>query len=175
MIVRARAPIVLGGYHRRGASHAGYRRLQSRGLGVTINCVTDPEACRNPTPAILSLDQTNATASTAKYAPPVYTCPNCAGMSTDPSVFQSAAYVTQLNALGATSAVNDANARRFANFQNAYANALYSGSALPTPPVYMTHQRPLTTSPTKRGVGAPKLPRPVRRGCARRWRSRRRY
>jgi hypothetical protein len=59
-------------------------------------------------------------------------------MSTDPSVFQSAAYITQLNALGATSAVNDENARRFANYQNAVANALYSSSAPPSPPVYMT-------------------------------------
>jgi hypothetical protein len=59
-------------------------------------------------------------------------------MSTDPSVFQSAAYVTQLNALGATSAVNDENARRFANYQNAVANALYASSPLPSPPAYMT-------------------------------------
>lgn len=145
MIVAARSPFIL----RRGASHshAGYRRV--RGMGVTLNCVQNPESCRNPTPAELTVDQGTAAALTMANAPPVYTCPSCAGVSIDPGVYGGnvAAYQQQLNAQSAAAQTNDENARRFATYQNAVANSIYAGTPLPPVPTYVTVQDWYSSNP----------------------------
>ena len=107
-------------------------------MGVTLNCVANPQSCVNPVPAILQNFQGQSLQATAQYAPPVYNVPNV--VSNDPAVYNSTAYFAALNAAGAAQQANDQNGRLYANFQNVYANWLYGGSIgpAPTPPSYVS-------------------------------------
>jgi hypothetical protein len=135
-------------------------QMRRRGVGsLASDCAAgDATACQqyyatqyNVAPSVVAASTSaesplvaneSAMAATAMYAPPVYKCDVCTGLSTDPNVYlgDRDKYIQQLDALTAINQANDENGRRYANYQQAYSNWLQNGQQgpQPSPPQYIT-------------------------------------